>query len=51
MICKHFVDDILKQAWTHLKKEFFKNIQLNGFKCCYVIQIILFYYNHLFAHS
>ena len=46
MICKRFVDNIFKWAWTQF---FFA--QLNGFKHFYLTWIILFTINNLFAHT
>ena len=46
MICKHFVTNISKWAWT-----FFFHTQLNGFKYFYQTLIILFDIIHLFADS
>ena len=45
MVYKHFANSILKQAWAHFTS------QLNGFKHCYLIPIILYTFNHLFTHS
>ena len=43
----HFVDNIFKGT----RLLFFFSTQLNGFKYFYQIRIILFFINHLFAHS
>ena len=45
MICKHFANNILKQAWAYFSS------QLNDFIYLHPIQIILFTLNHLFVHS
>ena len=44
----HFVDNISKRAWAIF---FFFCRHLNGFKYFYLIRIILFSINQLFAHS
>ena len=46
MIAKHFVDNISKQTWAH-----FFCTRLNVFIYFYLIQIILYTKNDLFAHS
>ena len=43
MICKHFANNIFQQV--HFSS------QPNDFKYLHPIQIILFTFNHLFAHS
>ena len=45
MICKHFANTIFQQAQAYFSS------QTNDIKYLYPIQIILFTFNHLFAHS
>ena len=45
MICKHFANNILKQAWAYFSS------QLNDFIYLHAIQIIQFPLNHLCVHS
>ena len=47
MICKH----ILLIIFLNEPELIILGTQLNGFKYCYLIQIILFTINNLFAHS
>ena len=46
MVCKHFVAHIFKRAGTH-----FFCTQLNGFKYCYIIRIILSAIIYLFGRA
>ena len=46
MICKYLVGNIFKRAQAH-----YFWTQLNDFKYCDLVRIILFTINHLFVHS
>ena len=45
MICKHFANNIFQQARAYFSS------QSNDFKYFHPIEIILFTFKHLFAHS